>query len=172
MSGRPPDDAEDSPLTRTQAVAWYGFLRAHAAIVQALDTDLQATQRLPLSSFDVLAQLARAPAGRLRMTELARAVLLSRSGLTRLVERLERQGLVARCRGETDSRTVFAMLTELGEARLRAATPAHFAAVRARFLNHISEGHLRQLASIWGSLLGEERSHPNRRHATGDAIAE
>lgn len=163
MTSGETENAGRAALTRTQAAAWHGFLRAHATIVQALDADLQKAHRLPLSSFDVLAQLARAPEGRLRMTELADAVLLSRSGLTRLVERLEREGLVERCRGENDSRTVFATITSQGEARLRASEPVHFDAVRARFLDHLTEAQLRQLAAIWAAVLSEHRRETQRR---------
>nr|MCW2728789.1 transcriptional regulator, MarR family [Aeromicrobium sp.] len=83
-------------LTETELGAWRSFLRAHAQITRKLEADLVAEHELPLPSYDVLLQLAESPGRRLRMTELADRVLLSRSGLTRLVDRLEREGLVER----------------------------------------------------------------------------
>jgi DNA-binding MarR family transcriptional regulator len=83
-------------LSPEERAAWSGFIRAHASIVKELDTELQAAHGLPLSSFDVLVQLSLASEGRMQMFELAEAVHRSRSGLTRLVDRLERQGLIER----------------------------------------------------------------------------
>ncbi len=100
--------------TREQLDSWRTFLRAHATITRALETELVAEQKLSLAAYDVLVQLAEAPDRRLRMTELADAVLLSRSGVTRLVDRLEKSGLVARCPVESDGRGVAAELTEAG----------------------------------------------------------
>src|SRR4051812_41036011 len=89
--------AQPRPPTADELASWRWFLRAHATITRALENELEAEQKLSLASYDVLVQLAEAPNRRLRMTELADAVLLSRSGVTRLVDRLERVGLVARC---------------------------------------------------------------------------
>ena len=75
-------------LTSAEQLAWRGFLRAHATVVRALEADLQTEHDLPLASYDVLVQLAEAPGHAMRMSELASSVLLSRSGLTRLVDRL------------------------------------------------------------------------------------
>jgi hypothetical protein len=83
-------------LTDGQLTAWRNFLQAHAVLVRRLEADLLAEHQLPLASYDVLVQLVEAPERRLRMTELAQRVLISRSGLTRLVDRLEREGLVRR----------------------------------------------------------------------------
>ena len=82
-------------LSDQQLLAWRRFLRAHALVTRRLESDLMAEHQLPLASYDVLVQLVEAPERRLRMSELAERVLLSRSGLTRLVDRLEREGLVA-----------------------------------------------------------------------------
>jgi DNA-binding MarR family transcriptional regulator len=108
-------------------------LRAHANITRVLEAELLAAQRLSLASYDVLVQLAEAPDRRLRMTELADAVLLSRSGVTRLVDRLERGGLVIRARVDTDGRGVVAVLTQVGFDRLRAATTTHLSGVARHF---------------------------------------
>src|SRR5881397_3274392 len=98
--------------------AWAGFLRTHATLVRELDEELTERHGLPLSSYDVLVQLDRAPEGRLRMSHLADAVLLSRSGLTRLVTRLEKQGLLERADCPSDARGAFAAITDAGREKL------------------------------------------------------
>jgi DNA-binding MarR family transcriptional regulator len=140
-------------LTPEQLAAWAGFLRGHAQIVRALDTELEREHGLPLTSYDVLIQLSLAPDRRLRMFELADAVVLSRSGLTRLVERLERDGLVERERGEADLRHVNARLTDRGFEVLADATPTHVAGVKERFLERLSGEQTKQLAAIWRAVL-------------------
>src|SRR3954471_16149368 len=98
--------------------AWRGFLRSYATLVRELDEELTERHGLPLSSYDVLVQLDEAPQGRLRMSSLADAVLLSRSGLSRLVTRLESQALIERAECPSDARGAFAAITEEGRARL------------------------------------------------------
>jgi DNA-binding MarR family transcriptional regulator len=141
-------------LTPEQFAAWSGFLRSHAQIVRALDADLECEHGLPLTSYDVLIQLSLAPDRRLRMFELADAIVLSRSGLSRLVGRLERSGLVERERGDRDHRQVYARLTDPGFEVLAQATPTHVAGVKKRFLECLSDGQTKQLAAIWRELLG------------------
>jgi DNA-binding MarR family transcriptional regulator len=141
-------------LTPEQLAAWSGFLRCHARIVRALDAELEREHGLPLSSYDVLIQLSLTPDRRLRMFELADAIVLSRSGLTRLVERLERGGFVERERGEGDPRQVYARLTDRGLDVLTAATPTHIAGIEKRFLEHLSDEQTKQLAAIWRAVLG------------------
>jgi DNA-binding MarR family transcriptional regulator len=141
-------------LTPEQRIAWSGFLRSHAQIVRALDTELEREHGLPLTSFDVLIQLALAVDRRLRMFELADAVVLSRSGLTRLVARLEREGLVERERGVADLRQVYARLTDRGYEVLTEALPTHIAGIEERFLERLSDQQTKQLGEIWGALLG------------------
>jgi len=136
-----------------ERAAWSGFIRAHSSIVKELDAELQAAHRLPLSSFDVLAQLSVAPNGRMQMSELAEAVHLSRSGLTRMVDRLERQGLLERHKGERDPRQVFACITKAGLERLAETTSTHLAGVRRMFLERLSQPKLKQLAVIWNQLM-------------------
>ena len=140
-------------LSPHQRAAWSGFIRAHASIVKELDAELQAAHGLPLSSYDVLVQLSLAPNGRMQMFELAEAVHLSRSGLTRLVERLECQGLLERHRGDRDPRQVFACITKLGLERLAETTATHLAGVRRRFLERLSQTQVQQLAVVWNQLL-------------------
>lgn len=140
--------APRSSPTRDQLSAWRSFLRAHASITRALEVELLAEQDLPLASYDVLVQLAEAPDRRLRMTELADAVLLSRSGVTRLVDRLEKGGLVARCPVESDGRGVAARLTDAGLDRLRTASRTHLRGVARHFVSRLDESDLRVLERI------------------------
>jgi DNA-binding MarR family transcriptional regulator len=136
-------------LTGIELGAWRGMLRVHAALVRDLDAELDAVHDLPLSSYDVLIYLQSAPDKRLRMAELADSVLLSRSGVTRLVDRLEREGLIVRDTCTSDGRGCFAVLTDEGEEVLARARPTHLAGVRERFLRHFSEDELRLLARFW-----------------------
>ena len=163
MVARATHEEEWFKLSPEQRAAWSGFIRAHATIVKELDAELQRVHGLPLSSYDVLVQLSLAPRGRMQMFELAEAVHLSRSGLTRMVDRLEREGLLARRRGERDPRQVFACITQRGLERLAETTPTHLAGVRERFLDRLSRAQLQQLASIWRELL---ESHPESGKAS------
>jgi DNA-binding MarR family transcriptional regulator len=146
-------------LSDVELAAWRGLLRIHAGLVRVLDAELEAAHDLPLTSYDVLIYLRDAPGKRLRMAELADSVLLSRSGVTRLVDRLEREGLLVRDTCTSDGRGCFAVLTPRGEALLARARPTHLEGVRRRFLDHFSEPELRTLAEYWERLradLGEE----------------
>jgi DNA-binding MarR family transcriptional regulator len=133
--------------------AWRGFLRTYATIVRELDDELNERHGLPVSSYDVLVQLDEAPGGMLRMSHLADAVLLSRSGLSRLVTRLESQGLIERAECKNDARGAFAVITDAGRAKLDEARVTHRAGVRERFLDRLSERDQRQLAKVWSRLL-------------------
>jgi DNA-binding MarR family transcriptional regulator len=132
--------------------AWTGFLRAHSRIVKALDRELAAAHDLPLSEYDVLVQLAITDDGRLRMTDLADAIVLSPSGLTRLVDRLAGRGLLRRERCEADSRVVYAAISEAGLEKLLEATPTHLDGIRRLFWAHLDGDQTERLAAIVGCL--------------------
>ncbi len=153
MVARATHEEEWFKLSPHQREAWAGFIRAHASIVKELDAELQAAHGLPLSSYDVLVQLSLARDGRMQMFELAEAVHLSRSGLSRLVDRLEREGLLERHRGDRDPRQVFACITRSGLERLAETTPTHLAGVRRRFLERLSQTQVEHLAVVWNQLL-------------------
>jgi DNA-binding MarR family transcriptional regulator len=140
-------------LTTEELGAWRGLLRVHSALVKALDAELLAEHDLPLTSYEVLINLQAAPERRRRMAELAEGVLLSRSGMTRLVDRLEREGLLERDACVDDGRGTFAVLTEKGEALLSEARRTHLDGVRERFLRHFSPAELEQLAGVWNRVL-------------------
>ncbi len=125
--------------------AWRAFLRAHARLTRQLERELQAEQSMALADYDVLVQLAIAGEQRLRMSELADRLLLSRSGVTRLIDRLEADGLVARVTCESDRRGQWAQLTDAGHQRLREASPTHLRGVAEHFLDRIPATELDRL---------------------------
>ncbi len=133
------------PRNDSRLAAWSTFLRAHARVVRELERELQADQDLALTDYDVLVQLAAAPERRLRMSELADRLLLSRSGVTRLVDRLVAEGLVERVSCESDRRGQWAALTDAGHARLRRAAPTHLRGVATHFLDRLSADDLASL---------------------------
>jgi len=114
--------------------AWRAFIHANSLLLRRMDEELQASHHLSLAEYDALLQLVNAPERRLRMSVLAERVLLSRSGITRLVDRLETAGMVARTACTTDARGAEAALTPLGVERLRAASRTHLEGVRRYFL--------------------------------------
>ncbi len=140
--------------TRDQVEAWRSFLRAHATITRVLEAELDDEQDLSLAAYDVLVQLAEAPGRRLRMTELADAVLLSRSGVTRLVDRMEKAGLVTRAPVEGDGRGVAATITDAGVDRLRVASRTHLAGVQRHFVARLPPEDLMTLERISRLLVG------------------
>lgn len=140
-------------LNRPELRAWRGMLRAHAAMAKALDAQLEAAHGLQLSSYEVLMYLADAEDERMRMCDLASSILLSRSGLTRLVDRLQREGLLERVACHDDARGAFAKLTPLGRERLAAARLTHLAGVRAMFLDLFTPEELELLGGAWSRVL-------------------
>ena len=140
-------------LSRDELAAWRGFLRVQSSLFHQLDAELSAAHDLPLRSYEVLLLLEGAPQRRLRMADLSRSVLLSASGVTRLVDRLEREGLVGRERCPEDGRGYFAVLTDDGERRLQEARDTHLAGVRRLFLDQLDGDDLERLAAYWELLV-------------------
>jgi DNA-binding MarR family transcriptional regulator len=136
-------------LSPTELGAWRGLLRVHAAVCKALDAQLEREHGLPLSTYEVLIFLRDSPDRKMRMADLADRVLLSRSGMTRLVDRLEREGLLARQQCPADARGCNAVLTDAGERFIAAARPTHLAGIRELFLNRFSPEELEQLSEYW-----------------------
>jgi DNA-binding MarR family transcriptional regulator len=141
--------ASNHLLTPPELRAWRGLLRAHATLVKALDAELVAGHGIGLTSYEVLLYLGESPDGRMRMHDLAASVLLSRSGLTRLVDRLERDGLLERCACEADARGAYAVLTGQGRSKLDAARRTHLEGVRRHFLAKLGEEELDTLGGAW-----------------------
>jgi DNA-binding MarR family transcriptional regulator len=132
--------------------AWVSFLRAHAAMTRQLSTELSEAHCLTLNDFDVLAQLARGPAHGLKRAELAERVLLTPSGITRLLDGLERSGYVGKGECATDARVTYAVLTDEGREKLRTASKTHLASVRALLTESFTRQELGQLAELLGRL--------------------
>jgi DNA-binding MarR family transcriptional regulator len=133
-------------------LAWRNFLRTHNHLMRLLEQDLQSQHKIALGSYDVLVQLAEAPDHRLRMSELADAVLLSRSGLSRLVDRLQKDGLVCREPDPIDARGLYTVLTDKGLQTLRDASGVHLAGVSRLVINRLSDPELAQLAELMAKL--------------------
>ena len=140
--------------------AWRGMLRVHAELTKALDAELTEAHGLPLSSYEVLLFLAGEPEGRMRMSELAESVLLSRSGLTRLVDRLERAGLLERVQCSEDARGYFAQITPAGREAFNEARRTHLEGVRRLFLSRFSREELRELGGLWERVLVGSAASP------------
>src|SRR3954447_22629782 len=140
--------ADEEALTLGELRVWRGLLRAQACLAKRIDAELDSQHGLPMTSYEVLLRLEEASGGRMRMCDLAEQAQLSRSGLTRLVDRLERDGLLERCSCSHDARGAYACLTDAGRTRLQEARVTHRAALRAAFFSRFSEEELSLLADM------------------------
>jgi len=140
-------------LSEGELRAWQAFLRTHRSVTGTLDAELIREQRLPLGSYEVLLILSRAPNRALRMSDVAGMSMLSRSGMTRLVDRLESEGLVERMTCDSDGRGVYAVLTDAGFDRLRTASRTHLRGVRDHFTSRLSPDELDELSRLLAKLL-------------------
>ena len=147
-----------SSMTRhdPRLAGWRTFLRAHARVVRELERELQAEHGMALTDYDVLVQLAATEGRRMRMSELADGLLLSRSGATRLVDRLTAEGLVERVVCDTDRRGQWASLTDAGVQRLRAASPTHLRGVAQHYLDRFEPHELTELERLLDRLVTNE----------------
>jgi DNA-binding MarR family transcriptional regulator len=144
----------DEGLTAEELAVWRMLQRAQVRITRRLEAELLVAHDLPLASYEVLMQLAEADGRRLRMNDLADRVLLSRSGLTRLIDRLQRDGLVTREACPDDARGLFAVLTDAGAGRLAEATPTYLRGIRTQFLDMLGSGEIGQIRAMLGRLDG------------------
>lgn len=140
---------EQEALSPEEQRAWRALMRAHTCLAKRLESALEGAHRLPLTSYEVLQRLEEASEGRMRMCDLAERAQLSRSGLTRLADRLEREGLIVRCSCAHDARGSYACITDAGRVRLEEAQGTHLAVVRQQFFAHFSQEELSLLASMW-----------------------
>jgi DNA-binding MarR family transcriptional regulator len=138
--------------TATTLDSWVSFLRAHAAITRELSAQLQREHGLTLNDYEVLLHLSHAEGARLRRVDLAESVLLTASGITRLLEGLERGGYVCKEHCVSDARVTYAKLTEAGSAKLRAAAVTHLRGIDELFLSRYSGSELTALAELLGRL--------------------
>jgi DNA-binding MarR family transcriptional regulator len=134
--------------------AWRSYLQSHASIVRELDAELVAAHAMTTRDYEVLLYLAQAPDRRLPMSALATSTMLTRSGITRLVDGLVASGLIERVACNDDARISYARLTDLGYERLREAGCTHIASIQRLFLEHFSPPEIEQLASLLGRLPG------------------
>lgn len=135
--------------------AFAALLRAHAAATRSLSAQLSTDHGLTLSDYEVLLRLARAPDRRMRRVDLAEQVLLTASGVTRLLDGLEQSGFVERANCAADRRVVYAVLTEDGLEKLRAASRTHLVQIETLFRARLDESELDELTTLLGRL--EER---------------
>ena len=134
--------------------AWIRFLRAHASLTRRLSARLESEHGLTLNDYDVLVQLAHAEGRQLRRVDLARSVLLSASGITRLLDGLERAGWVEKGTCPSDARVTYAVLTDAGLAKYRAARTSHLADVDLLFGSRFTEDERSALSGMLLQLLG------------------
>jgi DNA-binding MarR family transcriptional regulator len=137
--------------------AWRSYLQSHASILRELDTELVAAHGMTTRDYEVLLYLAQAPERRLPMSALATSTMLTRSGITRLVDGLVEAGLIERVACESDARVSYARLTDVGYNRLREAGCTHIASIKRLFLEHFSPREVEQLASLLSRLPGAQQ---------------
>ena len=147
----------NEPLDEFHLAAWRAFLNTHAVLTDLIDHELAAAKVLPLSWYDVLLALYEAPDRRLRMHEIASAIVLSRSGLTRLVDRLEAEGMLFRERSGTDRRGAYAVLTDKGLAALRQTWPVYSKGIAEHFARFLSDEEVSILSEVFKRVLAGVR---------------
>jgi DNA-binding MarR family transcriptional regulator len=136
--------------------AWRGYLTSHASILRALDAELVAEHGLTTRDYEVLFYLAQAEGRRLAMSALSERTMLTRSGITRLVDGLVGSGLIERHACANDARVSYAQLTDVGYETLRKASRSHVAGVRRLFVERFSDEELETLAELLGRLPGAQ----------------
>src|SRR5256885_3408056 len=146
-------------LSEAELDAWQALLHAHHQITRVLDAELRATHDLTWAEYDVLLRLAKATDRMLAMTELARRIMISPSGLTRVVDGLERKGFVKRSRSDGDARVVSAALTERGRDKVKKAAQTHLRGIREHFTSRLSDPQLRAVASALQVITGPHVRH-------------
>jgi DNA-binding MarR family transcriptional regulator len=140
-------------IVEDQLNAWASLIQAHSVLVGRLERDLLDQRSLPLSWYEVLLHLSRAPEGAMRMQDLSEAVLLSKSGVTRLIDRMEEARLVSRRSCAADRRGTYATITEAGAEAFRLATPIHLKGIQEHFGRHLSVDESRQLRTLLRKIL-------------------
>ena len=146
-------------LRDTELRAWQALIHAHHDVTRRLEDELKGEFGLSMADYDVLLRLARAGDGGLRMMQLAERVLMSPSGLTRVVDRLVGEGLVRRERMKDDARAMLVRLTERGRKRLRSAAGTHLRGIRQHFSGRLKDSQLRQVASALEVITGPHQPH-------------
>jgi DNA-binding MarR family transcriptional regulator len=151
--------------------AWLNLIQTHQAVGAGLEDTLKRANGLSLAEPEVLVRLEEAPDGRLRMLDLAGLVLLSKSGMTRLIDRMERAGLVQRQSCDTDRRVVYAAISAKGRRTLEEATPVFMAGIEEHFTRHVSDADVRALREILRKLLTGNGQWEEGRCGMASALA-
>ena len=138
---------------------WVALMQGQATVTHAISERLEAEVGIPLAWHEVLARLAAAPDGRLRMQELAESMPISKSGLTRLSDRIEAAGYLTRASCPTDRRGTYAVITESGRHKAREAMPVFFRAADELFLQHLSARERTALRSAMTKIIGANGGH-------------
>jgi DNA-binding MarR family transcriptional regulator len=144
-----PTESPTHPLTAVELAAWRGMLQVNARVMQQLEGQMHAEHGLSVSAYEVLMLLDDAPDHRMRMSDIAEQVVLSRSGCTRVVDRLAEQGFVCRCADSSDGRGLYAELTDAGLEKIRAARATHHEGIRRYFLDKLTTTDQIALGDIW-----------------------
>ena len=155
----------DNRLCDGRDEAWPLFLRTYTVLLDRLEHELQTERDMPLTWFDVLAQLEGAPDGRMKMRDLADSILLSKSGVTRLVDRMERAGLIERASCETDRRVVYAAITDKGRKRFASAAPVAVRGVETYFSAPLDPSERRALMSALDKIQSAAATRSEERAA-------
>jgi DNA-binding MarR family transcriptional regulator len=148
------ENVASSSLDGIALEAWRSYLQSHASIVRELDAELIAEHGMTTRDYEVLLYVAQAPDRRLAMSALAARTMLTRSGITRLVDGLVANGLIERVACSEDARVSYAELTDAGFRKLRDAGCTHVASIRRLFLERYSEPEIEQFASLLSRLPG------------------
>jgi DNA-binding MarR family transcriptional regulator len=148
--------------------AWVTFLQAHSVVVEALGRELERERQLPLTWYEVLLRLGMSPDGRMRMLDLSRSLLLSKSGITRVVDRMEEAGLVARRPSPMDRRVVWAAITASGRRSLDAAAPVHLRGLERHFVEPLTDEEARALLAALRKVLRANGYPDESCHSPGD----
>ena len=143
---------ETSGVDTPALTAWARLLRGYTALARTFSAQLLAEHDLTINDYEALLVLANAEGRRMRRTDLAQSLQLTASGITRLLDGLERAGLVCKAQCRSDARVAYAVLTEAGEAKLREASRSHAAAVEALFGERYEPGELAALVELLGRL--------------------
>ena len=144
---------------------WPLLLETYSVLMDILERELEPVGRLPLTWYDVLVQLSKTPEGRMPMKDLAQSLLLSRSGVTRLIDRMESAGLIERVACAYDRRMIFAAVTPRGRAMFRKAAPVHMRGIREHFTRHLTDSEVRSIRSALGKVLSAARADAQSRRA-------
>ena len=147
-------------ITDLELETWRLFITTNARIIDRIDTNLRDAQQIPLNWYDVLIELHEAPDNRLRMSELAERVLLTRSGLTRLVDRLEKEGYLTREIDPSDRRGFYAIITDAGRNAMKSAWPNYATSINDLFAQHLSDDEAKLLTDIFKRMLAGFATQP------------